>query len=205
MTFMSEVCNTLTMDKEPGFTLVELLITIVVATILLAVGVPAFQSFIKNNRVTAQANDLVSAIQLARSEAVKRGTVATICASSDRATCNVTDKHWERGWIVFSDLNRDGAPNKEDGSTPITGTCLSTEDCILRTNGGLSGKNTVTANVNGIRYQINGFANENDIPSVGTVKKAVFTLKADNCEHNQARDITVTQQGHTSVTTIPCS
>ena len=51
---MSEACNTLNMDKEPGFTLVELLITIVVVSILLAAGVPAFQSFIKNNRVTAR-------------------------------------------------------------------------------------------------------------------------------------------------------
>ena len=202
---MSEACNTLNMDKEPGFTLVELLITIVVVSILLAAGVPAFQSFIKNNRVTSQANGLISAIQLARNEAVKRGSVVTICASSDQSTCNVTDKDWKKGWIVFSDLNQDGVPNKEDCSTPITGTCQPTEDCILRKNSGLSGKNAITANVNSFRYMPTGMVNENDIPLVGTIKKAVFTLEADNCEHNQARDITVTQQGHTSVTTIPCS
>ena len=50
---MSEACNTLNMDKEPGFTLVELLIAIVVVSILLAAGAPAFKDFIKNNRVTS--------------------------------------------------------------------------------------------------------------------------------------------------------
>jgi type IV fimbrial biogenesis protein FimT len=88
------------MYKEPGFTLVELLITIVVLTIVLAAGVPAFQSFIKNNRVTAQANDLVSTIQLARSEALKRGTNTVVCASDDQAKCTGKDT-WSDGWIVF--------------------------------------------------------------------------------------------------------
>ena len=84
---MSEACNTLNMDKEPGFTLVELLITIVVVTILLAAGVPAFKDFIKNNRVTAQANALAVAIQMGRNEAVKRGVNVVVCASK-----NATDE-----------------------------------------------------------------------------------------------------------------
>lgn len=191
------------MKRENGFTLIELLITIVVVSILLAAAAPAFNGFIKNNRVTAQANDLISAIQLARSEALKRGTGATICASSTHTTCN-TDQDWKSGWIVFSDLNRDGAPNNEDPSIPITGNCLPTEDCILRTNDGLSANNIMTANVNSIRYLPTGLANENYIPLVDTVKQAIFTLSAAQCEHDQARIITVTQQGHTSVKTIPC-
>ena len=87
------------MDKEPGFTLVELLITIVVVTILLAAGVPAFQSFIKNNRVTAQTNGLISAIQLARSEALKRGANSGV-RQNDQARCTGKDT-WTDGWICF--------------------------------------------------------------------------------------------------------
>ena len=109
---MSEACNTLNMDKEPGFTLVELLITIVVVSILLAAGVPAFQSFIKNNRVTAQANDLISTIQLARSEALKRGVNTVVCASNEPAKCTGKDT-WADGWIVFSDPDRNNAPDSD--------------------------------------------------------------------------------------------
>ncbi len=134
---MSEVCNTLTMDNDSGFTLVELLITIVVLTILLAAGVPSFQDFIKNNRVTGQTNDLVSAIQLARSEALKRGTNAVVCASSNQATCTGKDT-WADGWIVFSDLNLNNAPDVG------TGKCLETEDCIMATRTGLSSGSTLT-------------------------------------------------------------
>ena len=112
---MSEACNTLNMDKEPGFTLVELLITIVVVSILLAAGVPAFQSFIKNSRVTSQTNDLISTIQLARSEALKRGTNMVVCASSDQTTCTGKDT-WADGWIVFSDLDPNNGPNPDVGT-----------------------------------------------------------------------------------------
>ena len=88
---MSEISNTVTMERDSGFTLVELLITIVVLTILLATGAPAFKDFIKNNRVTGQINGHVSVIQQARSEALKRGTNIVVCASDDQATCTGKD------------------------------------------------------------------------------------------------------------------
>lgn len=205
---MSEVCNTLTMDKEPGFTLVELLITIVVATILLAVGVPAFQSFIKNNRVTAQTNDLISAIQLARSEALKRGTNTVVCPSTDLKSCTNDKETWADGWIVFSDLNRDGAPNKEDGTTPITGTCLPTEDCIMKISKGLSQGSTMTSDADFLCFLPTGLSgtNTSSTPTSCTTESSKITsfefiLKAKNCEKNQARKVTVTKQGHTLVST----
>ena len=92
------------MEKESGITLLELMITIVVLSILLAVGVPSLQDFIKNNRITGQANDLAIAIQLTRSEAVKRGTGGIICASDDEATCSNSDD-WSTGWIVYTDID----------------------------------------------------------------------------------------------------
>ena len=189
---MSEACNTLNMDKEPGFTLVELLITIVVATILLAAGVPAFQSFIKNNRVTAQTNDLISSIQLARSEALKRGTNMVVCASDDQATC--TGKAtWADGWIVFSDLDLNDAPDV-GASAPL---CEATEDCIIATRTGLTPGNTLTTTADSIRFLPTGAS--------GAGATVEFTLEAKNCEIKQARKVTITPQGHTLVSTIACS
>jgi type IV fimbrial biogenesis protein FimT len=184
------------MDKETGFTLVELLITIVVLSILLAAGVPAFKDFIKSNRVTAQTNDLVSAIQLARSEALKRGANVVVCASDNQTSCTGKDT-WADGWIVFSDLNLNNAPDAG------TGKCLETEDCIMMTRTGLPEGTTLTT-VPGndtVRFLPTGLADNN----VGGVKTVEFTLTANNCEKNQARKVTVTPQGHTLVSTVACS
>jgi type IV fimbrial biogenesis protein FimT len=207
MTEMSEVCNKLTMDKEPGFTLVELLITIVVLTILLAAGVPSFQAFIKNNRVTGQTNDLVSAIQLARSEALKRGTNAVVCASDDQATCTDDKDTWADGWIVFSDFD------PSDGADPDVGTgkCVDEEDCVMATRTGLSGGSTLKSNVGFVRFLPTGLADNNVkcvVKGVDKEKTVCFTLEAKNCERDQARKVEVTPQGHTLVstcTTCACS
>lgn len=85
-----------------GFTLVELMVVVAVAAIVLTLGVPSFYTLIQNNRATTQVNDLVMALSLARSEAVRRGVPVSLCASQDQATCSGgTD--WQVGWLVFVD------------------------------------------------------------------------------------------------------
>src|SRR3569833_4532748 len=93
-----------------GFTLVELLVTISIATILVTLAVPSFSDFVKNNRMITQPTDFVTAMNVARSEAIRRGTRITLCKSSDGAGC-VSGRNWEQGWIVFVDDDGDGAVN----------------------------------------------------------------------------------------------
>lgn len=88
-----------------GLTLIELVITISVAAILLAVAAPSFSEIIKNNRMTTQLNELVAGLNVARSEAIKRADFVTVCMSSDSTTCT---GNWSDGWIVFPDFNNDG-------------------------------------------------------------------------------------------------
>lgn len=95
-----------TMKKlHAGFTLVELLITMTIVGILLSIALPSFQSFILSNRLTTQANTLIGAINLTRSEAIKRGITMSLCSSTDQATC--TASSWESGWIILDPGNNE--------------------------------------------------------------------------------------------------
>jgi type IV fimbrial biogenesis protein FimT len=86
-------------DRQGGFTLLELLVTISVAAIILSVGVPGFLSFIQNNRAVTHTNDLVTALNLGRSEATRRGTGVVLCSSTNGTTCSDSND-WSNGWIV---------------------------------------------------------------------------------------------------------
>ncbi len=100
---------------QTGFTLYELLTTMLIVGVILAIGVPNMQSFRQNARMTATANDLHSSFHLARSEAARAKTNITICATADSATAvPVCGGELEAGWIVFEDRNGDIAVNGAD-------------------------------------------------------------------------------------------
>ena len=91
---------------ENGFTLYELLVTMLVIGIVMTIGIPNMSAFTANSRMAATANDLHSSFMLARSEAARSKAIITICASADSlaptATCNGT---FDDGWIIFVDLD----------------------------------------------------------------------------------------------------
>jgi type IV fimbrial biogenesis protein FimT len=82
----------------------ELLIAIAVLAILTTLAVPAFTQFVQNNKLSAQANEMVAAMQYARSEALRRGEQVRVCSSSDGAACN---GNWNQGWIAMVDPGGD--------------------------------------------------------------------------------------------------
>lgn len=108
------------MDKrtQHGFTLYELLITVLIVGVVLTFGVPNMLQFSQNSRMTSSANDLHSAFHLARSESGRAKTNITICASNNSlaaaANCGGT---WEQGFIVFIDTN--GDINRAGGTETI--------------------------------------------------------------------------------------
>jgi type IV fimbrial biogenesis protein FimT len=88
--------------------MIELLVTMVVAGILLGIALPAFRSFVLNDRDIGQINSLVSSLNYARSEAVKVAspTGITVCPSGGGTTC-VPAAPWSNGWIVVDTNNAD--------------------------------------------------------------------------------------------------
>lgn len=79
---------------QRGFSLVELMVTIAVAAILLAIATPSFTSIINSNRLTSAANEMVATLQAARMEAVRRNTTVRVCGSDDQATCDGGNTAW---------------------------------------------------------------------------------------------------------------
>jgi prepilin-type N-terminal cleavage/methylation domain-containing protein len=111
---------------QHGFTLWELLMTLLVAGILLGIGVPNVMEFQRNGAMTAVANDLITGVLLARTEAVKRQSPVSLCLSTDPTsatpTCspNAVLDSTAMGFFVFVDennnFNADGSRNLSDGT-----------------------------------------------------------------------------------------
>jgi type IV fimbrial biogenesis protein FimT len=89
---------------QAGFTLYELMITLLIVAVILSFGMANLGDFTRNGRMTATANDLHAAFHMARSEAARAKTNITLCASADGAQCGGT---WDQGYIVFGDTGAD--------------------------------------------------------------------------------------------------
>jgi type IV fimbrial biogenesis protein FimT len=109
-----------------GFTLYELMVTLAVASVILSFGVPGFQNFVQNSRSVTHSNDLVTALNLARSEATRRGAPVDICASTDGTTCSGSTD-WSTGWVVRAPTGEvlRAWPARSGGASVLTGNLAS--------------------------------------------------------------------------------
>lgn len=110
---------------DAGFSLVELMITLVVLGVVAGMAAPSFSNLINANRLTSAANEAVAALQVARMEAVRRNGNVVLCPSADGASCAGTD--W-REFIVFAD--EDGDNTVDAGTDEVIRTVAVTEGGI---------------------------------------------------------------------------
>ncbi len=100
--------NKINKYNQSGFTLIEMIVVVSIAAILTSIAVPNFSAIIKSNRTTTATNELVSALLLARSEALKRSNTVSLCISDNQESCKGVDEtNYKLGWIVFIDCNED--------------------------------------------------------------------------------------------------
>lgn len=98
-----QVSATRIQKKAQGFSLIELLATLMVMALLLGAGVPAYESLVQDNRMVTNINELSSAIQFARSEALKRGVSVRVCIPNNgnlNASGCSNGSDWSAGWNV---------------------------------------------------------------------------------------------------------
>ena len=174
-----------------GFTLIELIVTMAVVSIVLLTGMPALNDMTASNRLVTQINSIAGSLALARSEAIKTGSVVTICASSDSATCNVTT--WHSGWIAFTDVDKDTVVD--------SGT-----DKIIQVQDPLTGGTTLKLTLNnslGVSNVIAGFyqflpdGSSRD-QNTGGLTTGTFVLCNQANEDTKAKAININYIGRTS-------
>ncbi len=119
------------MKKNSGFTLIEIMVTLIIVGILAVVGLPSLSSFTSSGNLVSSSNELVSAIHITRSQAIKLNRKVTICVSSDGANCLLGSNKWQKGWIVFVDANDD---RLSSGASCSAKTDINS-DCLLRVHG----------------------------------------------------------------------
>lgn len=135
--------------SSPGFTMIELLVTISIAAIMLTIAIPSFRDFLLNSRRATQTNDFILALNYAKSEAVKRSETVTVCSRSTDTTC-AGSTIWDSGWLVFVDNNGNGTAD--------------TGEMVLQVRGDLEGGNTLrSGNRTRVTFNSLGFSpNTND-------------------------------------------
>lgn len=168
-----------------GFTLLELMTALTVIGILLTVGVPTFFDVVRDNRATANANELVSALSIARSEAIRRGVRVSVCRSSDGATCIGT---WSDGWIVFTD-------------SAATDVANPTVDEVLRVWPAPSGGAAVTPDRAGMLWV--RFLPRGDVRT-HVALPITFQIEPADCSGDQGRSVELNAAGRTTAERVAC-
>lgn len=105
--------------NQSGFTVIELMIVVAMMGILMAVGVPVFNSIILTNEMADTSNELVLSLKRARAEAMTSGRDVVVCSSTNTndniPSCSGAAGNWNRGWIVFVDQNQDRTFDQANG------------------------------------------------------------------------------------------
>ncbi len=100
--------------RYAGFTLMEFMTALAIIAVLVGLGVPTFREFTRNSAAAAAHGDLVTALNLARSESMRLGRTVSLCASTDGLDCSGDADDWQAGWLTFVDESIPGVVDNDD-------------------------------------------------------------------------------------------
>ena len=160
---------------QKGLSLSEILVALSISAILAISAIPDLSGMLMDNRAATLTNSLLTAMQVARTEAIKRNSEVTLCKSTGATGCTGT---WTDGWIVFSDLDADRKLDTADGEELVMAEQLTGTGFTITWNGFRSD--------NYIQFGPQGFIHSNN----GT-----FTLCPLDRNNRHARAIIVNRLG----------
>jgi type IV fimbrial biogenesis protein FimT len=146
------------MKVYSGFSLVELMVVIMIAAILMALGVPSFRYVTNSNRISSEVNGLLGDLQFARSEAIKEGVTVTVCPAQPGQTVCGNTSTWNQGWIVTS-------PNVIPPVLRVQQPFATTKDTFVS----LGGQTAIS-------FDRNGFASAQPVLANGSVTIKLTTI-----------------------------
>ena len=214
--------------KQLGFSIVEIMTVVIIISLLITAGLPGYENFVRNNQAFIIASRLESSLRLAQGEAIKRGLPVTVCPiskfnptaapneDSEQYPCE-SSTTWD-AWKVFADPNFNATEDFSNGWP------------IVQYVGGDIPPGTVTSNMSGpITYDPMGFANLNpsttragwtwssafdsgewqwsytyDSEYAGAYGDRLFTIVPDGCTGNNARLVTISQNGVIAISNTDC-
>lgn len=178
-----------TVRRHFGFSIVELMVTLSVAAILLAIASPSLAAFFRANRLATVSNELVLTLQLARAEATRRGRDVSVCFSTDGTACS-GGTAWNGGWIVVQDDNNTGTP------APNAAGPIRVFDAVEPTL-------TLTAPAAYLRFHPDGTLDWTGA-TAGAIER-LFVLSVTDCRGDQRRRISLTRLGRVRSAAVGCS
>ena len=167
------------MQKQKGFTLVELMVAVAVLAILTALGAPSFVQLVQSSLMASNVNTFLADMRYTRSESIRRGGGVVMCRSDDPEEANPTcgtgsgpgGNGWVSGWIIFHDLNNNGTKTAAEPLLRVQAATTSM-DSIVEAGGSSSTRFRFTAtgrmlNLNSARtLQFGGENYPNDVQRV---------------------------------------
>lgn len=168
--------------------MIELLIVVSILGTLIALAMPSFQDTIEAANTNSQIKVMLTTLNLARSEAIKRGDDVHVCASEDGADCDADA--WSDGWMVFHDANgdADGTAGSVDGG-----------DTIIRVFDTLGASSTMTFTADIFSYNSLGFS------ANGGVQTFLLCPASQNDDNARSIEIGPTGRGRRIEEGLDCS
>lgn len=179
-----------------GFTLIELMITLIVAAILVAIAAPSFTNLILNNRSEGLGEELAAVLQGTKAEAVKRGRRVSLCASNNDGTACAGD--WSNGWLMIVD----GAAS-DAAAAPV----LAAATDVLRHINDLHENAVITATNNGANVNFVRYTSTGQLARIGgpaNTAPVILNARIDGCQGQRQRAITIGVAGMMDVDEVEC-
>ena len=168
-----------TPSPADGMTLIELLVTLAVAAIVVALGAPSFMRVLARHAIAAQAEELQDAVRMGRTEAMRRSGPAVLCRTeaADAGHCAGSGGSWQT-WLLFADTDRNGTFNAGDS--------------LLREHLEASRRMTVSSDAASIRFEATGIAHSE-------AGNTTIVLSPNDGDRAQQRQVCVNTRGEVVV------